>query len=192
LHSQSVDGASIKIPDRLRTPPEAKEPYIIDILTQAASEFVDAFNASEATSGAPLETTSDDVDATICQLLQNPQNALSEYELFDLTCNLAKKHSLDYRKYLGYLDLGALSTPEKYAVCKALGLTSENNEDAFLWNSLFRSDIVNRSVLYQKRLDKPYNLQRLYSSKIQGLQTFFYYLRMATQEFTRKLLILKA
>jgi len=155
---------------------------------------VDSFNASQAASGLPLATAAGDVEETISQLFRSSQNALSEYELFNWTFKLAKKHSLEneYRKYLDHLDIGALSAPQKYAISAALGLHLTDIWGTSLWNSLFQSDILNEVMLYQKQLDKRYNLQRLYSSRIQGLPTFFHYLRVATQEFTRKLLILKA
>jgi hypothetical protein len=184
LHSQSVDGARVKIPDRLLIPPEATEPYIIDLLAKAASDFVENFGSSPEARVILAGT-----DDGILQLLSSSQHAVSEYELFNLALSWAKKESLNFRPYLAHLDIGAMSTAEKYALSGSLGLPPE--DDAYLWNSLVRSDLLTAQALYRKQLDKPYSLQRLYSSKIHGLSTFFDYLRMATQEFTRKLLIMK-
>jgi hypothetical protein len=188
LHSQSVDGARIKIPDRLLTPPETDQPYILDLLAEAATAFAERFRQSSSSSS--LSTSSaDEAKQLVVQLLQSRQNAVSEYELFNMAYFLAHKHSFDVLPYLSHIDAGALTTEQKYALSSMLSLTSEH--DLWLWNSLARSDILTASDLFKKKLDQPYSLQRLYSSKEQGLTTFFEYLRRAIQEYTRKLLILK-
>jgi regulator of nonsense transcripts 1 len=189
LHSQSVDGARIKIPDRLRTPPAPDEPYIIDLLGNAAKEFAERFTQSVARQTGLMTTHTEDAEELMVQLLQSKQNAVSEYELFNMAFSLARKHDLDIRPHLVHVDFGALSAKEKDAISSTLKLTSEN--DPYIWNSLVRSDILTARDLYQKELNRPYALQRLYSSRVHGLATFFVYLRMATQDFTRKLLIIK-
>ncbi|KAJ6607939.1 RNA-directed RNA polymerase [Mycena sp. CBHHK59/15] len=195
LHSQSVDGASIKIPDRLTTPPNppgGEEAFIINKLASAAQEFAVRFAQTHRSN---ITITSRDSEAgkrLLVQLLQSRQNTLSEYELFTLAFNLSRKLSMkpeEFIPYLGHIDFGALTASQKYAVSHTLGL--ETREYPFIWNSLIRSDILTPRDLYQRSLNQPFSLQRLYSSKIHGLASFFYYLRMATQEFTRKLLILK-
>ena len=153
---------------------------------KAASEFVERYHASSETRANLADTGGDEL---ILQLLRSNQNAVSEYELFSLAFKLAREKSLHFRPYLAHLDIGALSTAEKYALSAALSLSPE--DDRYLWNSLLRSDLLTSEDLYQKQLDRRFPLQRLYSSKVHGLSTFFHYLRMATQEFTRKLLILK-
>jgi regulator of nonsense transcripts 1 len=109
--------------------------------------------------------------------------------MFGLAFSIARQHSIAFRPYLPHLDLGALSTYEKYALSAAVGLKPE--DDPYIWNSLVRSDILTSRDLEQRNLKRVLPLQRLYSSKTNGLATFFKYLRIAMQEFTRKLLILK-
>src|ERR1700691_4511118 len=58
LHSQSVDGARIKIPDRLLTPPESDIPYIIDALGVAAADFSSGFLESHSIAEPGLITHS--------------------------------------------------------------------------------------------------------------------------------------
>jgi len=186
LHSQSVDGARISIPDRLRAPPEPEGRYITDLLADAAREFSERFLQSM---GSQTGLVTEDGEDLMAQLLQSKQNAVSEYELFNLAHSLARKHRLDIHQHLAHVDFGALSAKEKVAVSLSLKLTPEN--DPYVWNSLMRSDILTASDLYQKGLNRPYRLQRLYSSGVHGLSTFFGYLQMATDEFTRKLLLLK-
>ena len=192
LHSQSVDGARIKIPDRLLTPPESDTPYIIALLASAAEEFSNHFLQSHLTDGTSgLEENSEDDKELIRSLLQSSQNALSEYELFNIAFSIARRHSesVDFRPYLAHLDIGALTTQEKYALSSTVDLTPE--DDSYIWNSLLRSDILTSRDLEQRQLNKVLPLQRLYSSKIHGLAVFFQYLCIATQEFTRKLLVIK-
>lgn len=184
-----MDGAGIKIPDRLTTPPELNEPFILDILADASSDFAAQFAQLEPARTAITSTNAEEGKKLMDQLLQSNQRAISEYELFCLAYRIAQKHSLDLRHLLNHIDLSALTTKEKYALSLSLNLTPE--EQPYVWNSLFRSDILTARDLYQRSLNRPFSLQRLYSSKVHGLASFFEYLRMATQEYTRKLLILK-
>ena len=193
LHSQSVDGARIKIPDRLINPPDPPhgEPYILDLLESARTAFAEDF-----TQDAPLRDvlTSMDMEegkGLLIELLQSQQSALSEYELITLANLLARKHDIDIRQFLNHMDLSALSVQEKYALSLTLGLARKDPDCPEIWNSLIRSDILRPRDLYEKSLGQPFSIQRLYSSKVNGLTTFFEYLRRATQEYTRKLLILK-
>ncbi|KAJ7155081.1 RNA-directed RNA polymerase [Mycena filopes] len=199
LHSQSVDGAAIKIPDRLTSPPvppEGEDAFIINKLAAAARAFADEFTQSNRTN---MVLPADDPGAAeagrqiITRLLQSTQNSLSEYEVFDRALDLARKLGMsreEFFPYLAYLDFGALTTSQKYAVVEALGL-DDREEYPFVWNSLIRSDILTPRVLYARSLNQPFSMQRLYSSKINGLGSFFFYLRTATNDFNRKLLVLK-
>ncbi|KDQ53776.1 hypothetical protein JAAARDRAFT_61145 [Jaapia argillacea MUCL 33604] len=193
LHSQSVDGAPIKIPDRLRTPPQSKEKFIIDILGEAASEFENVATQSRLVNTGvtiPSGLSSEDAGELIVQLLASNQHAHSEYELFNAAYSVARKYDFkDFRRYLPHINFGALTTQEKYTISATLGLTPQ--EDAYIWNSLLRSDILTREDLEARKLGGPLRLQRLYSSKVHGLTSFFDYLQIASEEFERKLLILK-
>lgn len=68
--------------------------------------------------------------------------------------------------------------------------TTRFNESC-IFSSLLRSNIVPGFVLAEQNLSGPLPLQRLYSSEIQGRQAFFEYLKRATTDFTRKLIIIK-
>lgn len=193
LHSQSVDGAQVKIPDRLTNPPRRTdaEPYILDLLEADRNAFADEFLHAET---IPLRDTvatmdNDGARDLLVALLQSQQSAVSEYELFNLAILVARKHKVDIKKYLNHLDMSALSAQERHALSLILGLSA--NDHPYVWNSLIRSDILTPRNLYHRTLDRPFSIQRLYSSKTQGLTTFFEFLRMGTQEYTRKLLVLK-
>ncbi|KAJ7754189.1 RNA-directed RNA polymerase [Mycena maculata] len=197
LHSQSVDGAGIKIPERLAeppAPPDGENAFIINKLASAAKDFTSKFAQSNPST---LSVPPDDPNAgkqLLVRFLQSTQNSLSEFELFTLAFNWSRKLGMlrdEFLPYLAHIDFGALTSAQKYSISTALDLKEEDEEYAFVWNSLIRSDILTPRDLYERSLNQPFSLQRLYSSKANGLSTFFFYLRMATNEFTRKLLILK-
>ena len=57
--------------------------------------------------------------------------------------------------------------------------------------SLMRSEILHPQDLEDRKLGGPLRLQKLYSSTVQGRSAFFEYLREATENYERRLLILK-
>ena len=189
LHSQCVDGANIKIPDKLATPPEQTEPFILDLLEQASDEFSTRFAESASRRTEILAVDQLEGERLLSQLLKSTQNALSEYELFNLAFRLATKYSLNIRPFLAQIDMSALTTAEKHTMTTTLSLSAVDYP--FIWNSLVRSDILTPRDLYQRNLGHPFALHRLYSSRINGLTTFFEFLRMAIQDYTRKVLIVQ-
>ncbi|KAJ7639973.1 RNA dependent RNA polymerase-domain-containing protein [Mycena polygramma] len=196
LHSQSVDGASVKVPDRLKTPPAppgGEDSFIINKLAAAAQNLAAEFTEANRSLFTRAPEDPEVGRQLLIRFLQSTQNSLSEYELFTLAFSLSRKLGMsrdEFLPYLSHLDFGALTTTQKYAVTHALDLDARE-EYPFVWNSLIRSDILTAHDLYERSLNQPFSLQRLYSSKTNGLGSFFFYLRMATTEFTRKLLILK-
>lgn len=190
LHSQSVDGARITIPERLRTPPESEEPYVLDVLADAAEKFAAEYLRSSSTKTS-LPDSREDAEALAVQLLKSQESftALSEYEIFNLANSLATKFKFSLRPHLPHLRIDALTALEKHAISLSLHLPSDT--ESYLWNSLIRSDILTQRDLSERNLGGPLRMQRLYSSKVQGLASFFEYLQLAVQDYTRKLLILK-
>ncbi|KAF5351219.1 hypothetical protein D9756_008167 [Leucocoprinus leucothites] len=190
LHSQSVDGASIKIPDRLTTPPEPTGPFIVDLLEVHAINFAEEFeaqaNAAEAVAAVDQETA----EALTLSLLRSKQHAISEFELFNIAYRFWQKYGLsNIQSLLTHIDVSALSTQEKYAVSSTLQLNAQEN--TYIWNSLFQSDILTREDLYQRALDRPFAIQRFFSSRINSMSTFFEYLRRGIQDYTRKLILIQ-
>lgn len=189
LHSQSVDGAKVVIPDRLSNPPEREEPFILDLLANAAKEFSEKFLQELPAYDVARDLPQDDAIQYIRQLLRGKRHAFSEFEMFNMAVAIARKRNIDLRPMLPYLDLGALTVEQKYTVSSTLGLTSD--EDKHIWNSLFWSDILTARDLEQRKLNTKIPLQRLYSSNKSSLRTFWQYLKMCLQDFTRKVLVLK-
>ncbi|KAF8877847.1 RNA dependent RNA polymerase-domain-containing protein [Gymnopilus junonius] len=192
LHSQSVDGANIRIPDRLKTPPEPPEgtKYILDQLKEAADEFATSFtqSASRRAEVSKLDSQ-EDAEELMAQLLRSKQNSVSEFELFNLAYRLSQKYMVDIKPYLSQLDFSALTTTEKKVISTTLSLSGVDYPE--IWNSLLRSDILTPRDLYQRNLAQPFAIHRLYSSRVSGGATFFEYLKMATRDYSRKLLIIQ-
>ncbi|KAJ3916403.1 RdRP-domain-containing protein [Lentinula edodes] len=191
LYSQAVDGAHVKIPERLRTPPEPPEDskFILTELFKAAHTWIQAFLIRQG--GADFAPVSvEEADDLIRHLFSASETTISEYKLVELARRIARKHGTDFRPYLSYINYGALHTHEKYELAVSLRMSPE--EEAYMWNSLLRSDIVSSKDLADKKLSGPLRVQRLYSSKELGLHAFFGYLVRAMQKnFTRKLIIIK-
>lgn len=189
LHSQSVDGAKIAIPDRLCNPPDTNESFILDLLAGAAESFSKRFCESLPVYDMARDLPRDDAMLYIRHLLRGERHAISEFEMFNMVVAIARKRDIDVRPMLPHLNLGALTAEQKYIISSTLGLTPE--EDHYVWNSLFWSDILTGRDLEQRNLKARIPLQRFYSSQKSGLQSFWQYLKMGLQDFTRKLLILK-
>ncbi|KAF9226166.1 RNA-directed RNA polymerase [Gyrodon lividus] len=192
LHSQAVDGARVKIPDRLLTPPAPEGKFVLDVLAEAAGAFRVRFTQQVANDLDPDTTSLEDAEDVLSQLFKSKPNAISEYELFNMAVAFARKFSInlyELKPYLTHLDLGALAAHEKHAISTTLGLTSV--EHRRLWNSLLTSEILSPRDIEQRQLNRPLSMQRLYSSKEKTTATFFQYLQIASEQFTRKLLILK-
>ncbi|KAG6331888.1 hypothetical protein ID866_7202 [Astraeus odoratus] len=192
LHSQAVDGARVKIPDRLLTPPTPEGKYILDVLAEAAEEYHANFTQLGAIELDTDTTSAADAEDVLGELFKSKPNAVSEYELFNMAIAFARKFSMtaeEVKPYLTHLDIGALAAHEKHAISSTLALTPK--EHRRLWNSLMTSDILSSRDLQQRQLDRPLSMQRLYTSTTNSPTTFFQYLKIASEQFTRKLLVLK-
>ncbi|KAG8715390.1 hypothetical protein FRC08_010636 [Ceratobasidium sp. 394] len=190
LHSQSVDGARIRIPDHLTKPPEVNESFVLDVLAEKARGFADRFAVEEAPNLNRLDKpTAEAILKNLLSLDSSAFPASTEHEILQLCLRFASRNQVDIKDYLNYINFDGLSAQEKYGISSALSLTPESHP--FVWNSLLRSNIVPGFVLQEQNLAGPLPLQRFYSSEIQGRAAFFEYLKRATTDFARKLIIIK-
>ena len=135
LYSLSVDGGSVRIPDRLQKVPERPAnapPYVLDELHQAAEAFVQQFQLINIEGIEQLPVTSEVALDMITRLLSADVAAISEYEAVMKACAIAQKHGIDMRPYLTHINYAALKTAEKYALCTLLGL--EPDDYPYMWN----------------------------------------------------------
>ena len=210
LHSSVVDGASIKIPERLTTiptQPDLPEPFVLDILHQNTARFEETYQLPDTTGlGNVPSPAPEGAENMIFSLLSSEKMAVSEYGLIGHAARLARKHDIDLTQFVAHMDFSALSVAEKYAVGILLNLSPE--QAPYIWNrfaysfseetskadlrrSLIRSDILRRRDLDDRDLGGPLHLQRLYSSTIQGRAAFFEYLKEAVEDFRRRLIIVQ-
>ncbi|KAG8960959.1 hypothetical protein FRC03_005942 [Tulasnella sp. 419] len=193
LHSQCVDGAGIKIPDRLQTPPEGTEPFVLDVLAEKAKEFAAQFTAIQEAQGDSdiYSQDAEDVHDRLIRLLKSddPSMAMSEFELVQLVLRKCRQSGLDVHRYLPYINWNALSAQEKYMLGSYFVLNPEIHSQ--MWNSLLQSNIVRPQDLTARGLNRPLRLQRLYSSEMQGRANFFEYFKYATQDFVRKVVLVR-
>ena len=95
LHSQSVDGARVKIPERLRKPPAAEGNFVLDVLADAAEAFRTRFTGRVASDLDPATTSPEDAEDVLAQLFKSKPKAISEYELFSMAVAFARKFSIN-------------------------------------------------------------------------------------------------
>ncbi|KAF5334777.1 hypothetical protein D9611_012906 [Ephemerocybe angulata] len=191
LHSQSVDGAVIAMPERLKHPPEPSSPFIIDLLREQEEAFEAKFLEERSNISIMQQVEVEDPKVLLEMFLKskNVLNALSEYEIFDLALRFSRKHKFDLLPFLPELDVSALGAMEKHVMSSTLYLS--RIDYPYIWNSLFQSDILSSTDLSIQGLDSSFSLQKLYSSTVHSQATFFEYLRRATQSYTRKLLLIR-
>lgn len=135
------------------------------------------------------DLTADEADELINRLFSIEESTLPEIKIIKLAFEFARKHNLDFRKYFTHIHWGALTEADKYTLSTMLNM--DPYEEAYMWNSLLRSDIVTARDLNPRKLGGPIRVQQLYSSKTLGLHAFFEYLIRAMQNYTRKLVIIK-
>ena len=141
LHSSVVDGASIKIPERLTTIPQktddsphAAEPFVLDALHEQTRAFLEEFQQRHPEAIQMGGITQETAETMILSFLSSEKLALSEYETVTKAAALAVKHSINLLRYVSHIDFSALSVPEKYAVSIILNVTPE--EAPYIWNRL--------------------------------------------------------
>lgn len=189
LYSQAVDGARVSIPARLTEPPEPKPDFVLDVLSQEARAFSERMDQAIATNADSVQLDKEDAKELIRRLLSTEEPTMSEYKLVELSRRVARRFDVDFRPFLSQVNFGALAAHEKNELSMSMGFTPA--AEPYIWNSLLRSDILTPSELTEKKLGGPLRVQRLYSSKVNGLYAFFEYLHRAAQDYTRRLVLLK-
>lgn len=130
LYSQCVDGAIIKIPERLRTPPEPQSEFIVDTLLKRAREFAQAWLASEESVETPAHGEGD--EQTIQALLSSKRVSMSEFQTIQLAARIARRSWINMRKYFPMMNFSALGAVEKHAVSFLFDMNT--SESRVVWN----------------------------------------------------------
>lgn len=146
LYSLAVDGGSVKIPERLIKLPERPDlpPFVLEVLHKASQDFSERFHQIDSDVTFVTELSEDVARDMVIRLLASESATMSEYEVVCKAVRVARKHSLDFSRYLPHIDFSALTVGEKYALSNLLDLSME--EHPYVWNrwanSCSQSDIV--------------------------------------------------
>ena len=138
LHSQSVDGGSIKILDRLLNPPASAEPFILNLLIADARTFAQDFLRAQApqTSFVGAKTDPQVAHELLVRLLgsHDASLVLSEEDLVDLVIRTCRQtgNVLQPQNYLSNINFGALPAQYKLALSEVIPLNPEHH--AMMWN----------------------------------------------------------
>lgn len=138
LHSSVVDGGSIRIPDRLLNPPAPDNdapPFVLAVLHDDATQFVHKLQMKNLDLVAGPSLPLEDARDTIRRLFTMEETVQTEYELVQTAMGIARRHKLDFARYLPHVNFGALTTAEKHAMIFALGLHIRHPQEySFIWN----------------------------------------------------------
>lgn len=139
LHSQCVDGGSIKIPARLEKPPEPKEPFILDLLAAEARTFAESFSKTRAQDIAALSYSDPEaIEEVIDRLLSSEDQSLavSEDELLNIILAAWRRCKVDPLRFLPKVNWAAVSALSKHALCLSLRIDSVTLRDEYpyIWN----------------------------------------------------------
>jgi hypothetical protein len=130
LYSQCVDGAIIKIPDRLRTPPTPSEPFIVDIMLNESKAFAQDWLGIRGITTKSMDPTAD--EEVLAALLTSDRVTLTEFQTLQLAWRIARRSSINIKPYIPMMNFGSLSPSEKRIICHAFDLTPE--EQRAVWN----------------------------------------------------------
>lgn len=136
LYSQCVDGAIIRIPDRLKSPPPQTTEFIVDILTKRARQYAEDWLRKEASKEAPdRQYSGESVEAdehTIQALLASKRVSMSEFQAIQMAARIARRSWINMRKYFPLMDFSALGAVEKHTVSFLFDMKPD--ESRVVWN----------------------------------------------------------
>lgn len=142
LFSTCVDGASIKIPPKLESPPQPSPdipPFILDTLQQSAKTTI------QTRQNATVDYDGYTYDAMEL-LLTRDQVAMSEFELLKLTHRWCRKNNVELASFMWLFDPNLLTEEEKYWVLEQVPASDDVTSEVL--NSLCRYVVLGRlSVL---------------------------------------------
>lgn len=185
LFSQCVDGTRIKIPEKLRAPPEPPQEapsFILDVLHNDAQE-----KTHHMMSRKTLDLTGYDIDA-MQLLLSRDDIAMSEFDSLKLAYAWCRKNATPFESLLPLFDFNVLNSEQKAWV---LGhVPTSPDTPALVMNALCSSNILQQNELKEFHLDYPgIRWKRLYDSTIDRLATFNDALATNLARFHRTLIV---
>jgi len=183
LFSTCVDGNSIKIPQKLESPPAPSDtPFILDTLHNAAERFI---HSREVPSRNYEGYTFDAM-----QLLLSRDNiAMSEFELVKLTYRWCRRNQTSLMDFLSLFDVNLLSAEEKTWLLSELPVSVEAT---WIMNALCQSNLIQTSELSSFKLDYPgLRWKRVFDSTQDRMATFLDVCTRTLELFHRKLIVFR-
>ena len=135
IYSQCVDGVSVRIPNKLLSPPEPQEgpPFILDTLLEEARKFADEFfNKDKDAITTGTCRTAEEAEAHIELFLSLHELPISEFRLALLVWNLCASHHLSFERWIGSFNFNAMSYTEKHILVDLCGIDVDRYP--FIWN----------------------------------------------------------
>jgi hypothetical protein len=193
LFSSSVDGNRIRVPATLETPPKPDEntpPFVLDVLHQAATEFIECRELKTSQSGAvgDAELEGYTFDA-IQRFLSMDTVAFSEFELVQMTYRWCQKNATALEEFLHYFDFNLLTCEQKLWTLHQLPPTLDH--PSLITNALLQSSLVTKEEIEPFRLHYPaMRWKRLFGSS-ERMGILFESLNDALSLFHRKLILFR-
>ena len=182
LFSQSVDGNRIKIPQHLESPPVATAPFILDILHDAAAEYVSRRNQKQDWT---------DYSCEVLQLLLSRGDlALSEFELIKLTHRWCIHNHCTLESFIGYFDFNKLDDEEKAWTLSQFPPSYDTVSK--ILNALSSSSLVTELELRPFQLGNPaIRWKCAFNSDQDRMSIFLETTARLLSDFHKKLIVLK-
>jgi hypothetical protein len=140
LYSDSVDGAPIRIPDRLSNPPRFANSNLKEELILKAGELIKTINEADAAATTDTQPADEIIDQAniedkdVFDLLRMKSLPFSEFELFNIVRKVCAKWDLDLQQFLPHIDFSAFTIEEKHIY---LGYADRRVSEDFsrnIWN----------------------------------------------------------
>jgi RNA dependent RNA polymerase len=189
LFSLCVDANKITVPDHLKDPPppaDGQEPFILDLLHEAASAYVSRTRKVKSQTGDHIECDSlEALEAALCD-----GAAISTFELAKIAFRWCKFNRVDFGDMINLIDLQQLSHDERLWLLH--GLPPMSDTPSLILNGLLQSHILSPGELHPYRLDyQGMRWKNVFRSDQVRLGNLFETMGRCFELFERKLLVLR-
>ncbi|KAF2878599.1 RNA dependent RNA polymerase-domain-containing protein [Massariosphaeria phaeospora] len=187
LFSLCVDGNFVRIPERLKDPPEPSPtapPFILDVLHEASTNHI----GSVANRSLALFT---DSPPDIMDLfLSRDMVAINEFELVQLALRWCDRNAVDIMTYSHLFNFSALSDEQQ--ICFLGRLPPSATAPSLVRNGLLQSELMDHRELSRFGLDHPrLRWKPVFSSATERMGRFTGVMCHSLEAFHKKLIILK-
>jgi RNA dependent RNA polymerase len=189
LFSLCVDANKITVPKHLQNPPPpagGQEPFILDLLHEAALAYVSQARKDKSKTGDHIECDSfEALEAALCD-----GAAISTFELAKIAFRWCKLNRVDFGDVSSLIDLQQLSHDERLWLLRELPPLSDT--PSLTLNGLMQSHILSPGELRPYKLDyQGMRWKNVFRSDEDRLGNLFETMGRCFELFERKLLVLR-